>query len=67
MLTVKEHKPPTTKSEAYWSGRRAWDDKVKFDDCPLQKGKVDSEKRKDWFVGWLDAEYEDRFRHLVKK
>ena len=59
-------KPPN-RSEAYWSGRRAWIDGVKFKDCPLEKGVADSGKRKDWFDGWLDAYEENNLRHLLKE
>lgn len=64
MITVAKRKPPTGHSEAYWAGRRAWIDGVEFDDCPLQQGIADAEKRKDWFDGWLDADEENRFAHL---
>lgn len=56
-MTTRRDSEPHRDSPAYRAGRRAYCENFGFDDNPHK----DSQKRIDWFAGWLDARSANKF------
>jgi len=59
MTTRRDCETPHRDSPAYRAGRRAFLDGWGLDDNPHSR--KDSQKRIDWFAGWLDARSANKF------
>jgi ribosome modulation factor len=57
--TDADRQEPKRDSPAYRAGRRAYLDGWDFDDNPWTR--KDSDKRTEWFVGWLDARSANKY------